>query len=147
MKLKLTFSALVFFVFFQLGCSKKQTENKSNQIVDSVLISDNTKGKLICYDKHKNFGVFKIGQRLECPFIFKNSSNESVQIVDWQASCNCTEIQFDKKFINPGDSLKVVMIINTKGKRMGLHSSTVIIKTNGERKFHDIRADFEIKEL
>lgn len=147
MKLKLIFPVIISVLFIQLSCANKQTENNRNQIIDKVSISNSINGKLICYEKHKSFGVVKIGQLLECPFMFKNSSTQSVLILDYQASCNCTEIQFDKKIIDPGDSLKVVMIINTRGKRSGLHSSTVIIKTNGERKFYDIRADFEVREL
>lgn len=133
----------LIFIFFCLSFSTQNHEKKRDQIVNSTSVPNNTKGKLLCYEKHKKCGKVKIGKRIECTFLFKNIGYEAVSIVDYQASCNCTEVRFDKKDVNPGDSLKVALVIDTKGKYIGSHSSTVIIKTNGERTFYDIRADFE----
>jgi len=65
-----------------------------------------------------NFGDIKKGDNAETEFVFKNNSNETVNIISAKASCGCTVPTYSTEPIAPGKtgSIKVKYNTNTIGK-------------------------------
>lgn len=136
-------AVLLILILFLMNCSNQNPEGKKEK--KAIKISNISKGKLLCFEKNKRCGIVKSGQIVDCIFLLKNIGTETVKIVYYKASCNCTEVKIDKENIKPEDTLRVRLIIDTKGKFAGPHNSTVILQTNGTRTFYDLWANFEIK--
>mgnify|MGYP006143332289 CR=1 FL=1 len=99
---------------------------------------------LTCKDKHINFKKIKKDSIIKYNFVFYNTSNESVEILSHEASCNCTELKISKKIISPKDSVSIKMIVETKKKSIGNHIVNSTIKTNGITSFYHLSLKFEL---
>jgi hypothetical protein len=137
--------ALIVIIGILMSCCSHSNKEIKRELTKTNISISSSKGKLFCPQDKKDFGMVKKGQRIFCSFFLKNIGIEPVDVLYYKASCNCTEVKISKQVVNPDDTLKVNLIIDTKEKYPGLHSSTVILKTNGERTFYDLWANFEIK--
>lgn len=78
-----------------------------------------------------NFGVFDVKNGMQsCYFVFKNTGNKDLQILDVVTSCGCTEPIYPKKAIAPGakDSIKVTYDGTTR--RPGVFRKVITVTSN-----------------
>lgn len=62
------------------------------------------------------FGEISEGEVIKKTFEFSNIGNYPLAIIDYDASCNCTDLVLNKSLIMPGDTAQIVMTYNSKGK-------------------------------
>lgn len=80
--------------------------------------------------KNKTIDLGKVKYKEECKFIFiaKNIGNKPVLINAVKASCNCMNIEWEKKPILPGEYAEIQIDYNTKNK--GVFSKVLFVHSN-----------------
>lgn len=73
------------------------------------------------------------GGLVSCDFVFKNTGDGNLVIIDAKATCGCTRPEYPKNPIAPGKTGKIKVSYNPKG-RPGVIDRTVTITTNGKPK-------------
>ena len=79
-----------------------------------------------------NFGDFSESDPVQkCTFIFKNVGGQPLVINQAVASCGCTVPEYTKTPIAPGETGKITVTYNGKGKFPGHFKKTITVRTNG----------------
>jgi len=73
------------------------------------------------------------GGPVSCEFMFTNTGNANLIIIDAKATCGCTRPEYPQKPIAPGKSGKIKVTYNPLG-RPGPIDRTVTVTTNGKPK-------------
>lgn len=99
----------------------------------SVLASE--KGAVITFEeKTHDFGTIKEADGpVSCEFLFTNTGNEPLVIINVNASCGCTRPEFPKKPIMPGKKGEIKVTFNPAG-RPGEFVKDVKVRTNGNKR-------------
>ncbi|MFY0631703.1 MAG: DUF1573 domain-containing protein [Flavobacteriaceae bacterium] len=142
---------IVFLCLGLVGCKKEIATNDLNKISKLDALQKNepivakTKGLLKCNKSSYDYGKVLGGTLIKQNFLFHNTGTEPVEILDYNASCNCTIMDIKGKVIAPNETLSIEMKIDTEGKSKGNHGSSVTITTNGQRKFYLLLVKYGIK--
>jgi hypothetical protein len=121
-----------------------KTEIRQNIYNKKADVIKKTKGLLVCKKNIVSNLIVKKGDTLSQQFKFINKGIEDVEILEYNPSCNCTEIKLSKTVVKPEDSVFVVMKVDTKDKLIGSDKVNTTLTTNGERKFYFLSVKFEI---
>jgi hypothetical protein len=78
-----------------------------------------------------DFGDITQGDKVTYFFEFKNTGEADLLISDAHGSCGCTVPEYPKEAIKPGQSEKIKVSFDSKGK-MGEQHKTVTLMTNTE---------------
>ena len=62
-----------------------------------------------------DFGKVKQGETLKHDFVFKNQTNDILEITNIHTSCGCTASQAAKKSLLPQESTSITVTFNSKG--------------------------------
>lgn len=111
---KILFILVMLCGTFAYADAQKQAEIKFDEVKMDL-------GKF-----HENDGVQK------CTFTFKNVGNAPLVINQAIASCGCTVPTYTKEPIAPGQSGKIDVTYNGKGKFPGPFKKTITVRTNGK---------------
>lgn len=65
-------------------------------------------------DSKKNFGMVKKGELVKVVYEFKNSGNSPLIIYDYKVGCPCTEVEFSRDPVLPGESAEILVKFDTK---------------------------------
>lgn len=76
-----------------------------------------------------DFGDVKQGESVTTVFMISNSGGDILEIKDVRATCGCTAVKPDKNQLKPGESTKLEVTFNSKGRR-GHQKKQVKVKTN-----------------
>lgn len=76
-------------------------------------------------------GEIQEGVKARATFTFTNTGDAPLVISDVARSCGCTEPEFPKKPIQPGETATISALYNSQG-RPGHFSKTLTVKHNGE---------------
>jgi len=85
--------------------------------------------KISVQSPEHNFGDIIQGEEVSHSFVISNSGDDILRITDVRASCGCTAAQPDKKELKPGESTKIKVVFNSKG-RVGPQLKTVYVASN-----------------
>ncbi|MFO7938600.1 MAG: DUF1573 domain-containing protein [Bacteroidales bacterium] len=118
----------------QNASNKSQIEEKSETTLNGKL-------KFIRKDTTTTTPASKV---LTCTFEAYNTGTDSLEILEKIASCDCSSIELNKQTIAPNEPLFVTVKINTEGKAIGKHRTTVLLKTNGMRSFYDLAIHYSL---
>ncbi|WP_288319201.1 DUF1573 domain-containing protein [Xylanibacter caecicola] len=78
-----------------------------------------------------NFGTFSENTPVQkCTFTFTNTGNAPLVINQAVASCGCTVPEYTKSPVAPGQSGKITITYNGKGKFPGHFKKSITIRTN-----------------
>lgn len=89
-----------------------------------------------------NFGTVPEGPAASYDFVFKNTTNEKIQLESVRASCGCTTPFWSKEAIEPGATSKITVSYNTKG-RPGTIYKTITVKSTAGQKVLTIKGNVE----
>lgn len=132
------------------SCQQYKTDNDKSTVSDTEQIeiaeTKKTQGFLRGENNMVNIGIVKKGDTIYQDFILYNDGKETVEILDVQRSCNCTNSILEKNVISVNDSTKFTMIIDTSSKHKGPNEVTSTLSTNGARKFYLLSTKFTIAE-
>ncbi|MET0759507.1 MAG: DUF1573 domain-containing protein [Flavobacterium sp.] len=101
---------------------------------------------VMAFDKTEHdFGIINIGDKVEYSFNFKNTGEADLIIVKAVGSCGCTVPEYPKEAIKPGESAKMKVSFDSKGKH-GQQQKSVTITTNTEKGTESLLIKASIKE-
>jgi hypothetical protein len=83
--------------------------------------------------KEHDFGKINQGDKVSYDFKFKNSGESDLLITDARGSCGCTVPDYPKTAIKPGESSKIKVSFDSKGKN-GENKKTVTLVCNTKDK-------------
>jgi hypothetical protein len=91
-----------------------------------------------------DFGSVKEGEKVSHTYTFKNSGKEPLVISNAQGSCGCTVPQWPRDPIAPGQSGKIVVEFDTRGKAGDRNQKvTLTANTNPPQTFLSLKGKVE----
>ncbi len=69
--------------------------------------------KLTFKDSKKSFGMVRKGDRVNVAFVFSNTGNQDLEILDAKAECSCTSVDYPKYMIKPGQTDTIIVHFDT----------------------------------
>jgi len=128
---------LLFIVYCILNIhyNKLHTGNE-DKFPDLTELSFNTK-------KYRMDGI-KSDTTVEYTFVVKNVGNNPLFIYSVNPSCLCTNYYISKTQIDQQDTAKIVLVINTTGKK-GFYDINTIVTANTKEKYYLLKLVGEIK--
>ncbi len=84
-----------------------------------------------------DFGVINQGDKIEHDFVFKNTGNADLEILNVDVSCGCTVPTFPFMPIAPGEEGKIGVIYNSTGK-LGNQKPMITVVANTRPARHKI---------
>lgn len=125
--------SLIFSLIFVL-CSCNNSLKKYNK-------SDNTAKDLTSLEflncKKYEFGRVVNGTIIKKKFTFRNIGDKPLIMKNYRVSCNCTDIKFSKKIINPKDTANIELKLDTKHKHNFVNIYCVLI-FNTKQKYYKV---------
>ena len=115
---------IISFVFF-MSCQNSRP-GKNAEFID-----ENAMAIIEFNEEAFDFGEVAQGEKVIHEFWFKNTGNADLILTDVIPSCGCTVPDYDKEPIAPGDSGKIKVLFNTRG-RSGKQYKTVKVSSNAE---------------
>ncbi|MBS4036451.1 MAG: DUF1573 domain-containing protein [Ignavibacterium sp.] len=98
-------------------------------LLSSVSFAQMIAPKAVVQQKLHDFGDVNQGEIVKASFLISNSGGDLLEIMDVRASCGCTAAKPEKSQLKPGESTKVDVNFNTKGRR-GIQQQRVTVTTN-----------------
>lgn len=62
----------------------------------------------------QSFGFVKKGEVVKVTFVFSNTGNEDLELLDAKAECSCTTVDFPKYIIKPNQTDTLTVYFDTK---------------------------------
>lgn len=120
---------------------KLSTVSSGNSV--GVLIEDAPKFK---FEKEIfDFGVIQEGESVKTSFKFKNTGKTPLIITDATATCGCTQPEYPKTPIKPGEEGIITVVFNSLGK-VGMQDKVVTITSNANPAAEGLHLVGEVKE-
>ena len=130
------FYTLFSLVFFAMALKAQQTVISVNPSVSNVpakvdiVPATPSEDLLVLKEKEFNFGKIPQGKPVTHIFEVTNKSNDTLRIVNIQASCGCTTPEWDRdKAVAPGGSTKITVGYNAAAE--GLFTKMITVTYNG----------------
>lgn len=79
--------------------------------------------------KEFNFGTIKQNEQVSYAYEFTNTGKSNLEIRKLKASCGCTAARPDKEVVKPGETAKIKVTFNSRGKS-GKQNKVVTVITN-----------------
>lgn len=115
---KLTILALLILLAGSLVYAKKKNEGE---------------GVATLKEQIWDFGTIKKDKAVSHEFVFTNTGDGNLVILDAKADCGCTRPEYPQNPIAPGKTGKIKVTYNAIG-RPGNFEKTVTLRTNGKPK-------------
>lgn len=106
------------------------------------------KGAEIKFDKlTHNFGSFSESSPIQkCTFVFTNTGDAPLVINQAVASCGCTVPEYTKTPVAPGQTGKISITYNGKGKFPGHFKKSITIRSNAATSLVRIYVEGDMQE-
>jgi hypothetical protein len=101
------------------------------------LNSDSNEAELSLPERSFSFGAIGDSQAVSHVYKLVNIGDEPITISDVSTSCGCTVTLLDKKEIASGDTARLKVTLDPKGKGIGEIEKTVWITSNSRTNPHD----------
>lgn len=85
--------------------------------------------RLLLEKKSHDFGEIKEGEVVKTNFVFTNTGRSPLNIRETKANCGCTVSRPDKDTLEPGESSKITVSFNSRGRR-GKQIKSITIFSN-----------------
>ncbi|MBN2743810.1 MAG: DUF1573 domain-containing protein [Marinilabiliaceae bacterium] len=119
------FTSVVFgflgVLLFLSACQPKQSGNQVTEIQGTPILTIS--------QKSHDFGDVAEGEEVGVVFWARNDGHGSLLITHVKAGCGCTSVKWPKEPIAPGDSGRIDVLFDTRG-RQGLQSKQVLVYSN-----------------
>ncbi len=140
MKVLLRFVLSLFIVCQVYSCNfapeQKVTQNHKNSIKSTIGFSK----KVI------DFGTLSNDTNVTAVFYIRNIGKPNLIIKEVEPECSCTGFTLDNDTILSGDSTRLLINFNTKGKGTGLIKKVINIRSNSEKEYNALFFKCKIKE-
>ena len=120
-----------FILVFLFACHSDEDRSNKDQSKVTVDLIDNGAEISMIGGNIKDFGIIKEGEKVDLEFVIKNTGDGDLRIMEVNPSCGCTAAQWPKdKDIEPGDSEKITITFDSKGRDVGYQKKTVTLFSN-----------------
>ena len=80
-----------------------------------------------------DLGSMSAGEVIERGFGIRNNGNAPFVITEVERSCGCTDVDFPRKPVRPGETAPAAFVYDSKGKK-GVQTGTLVLRAStGER--------------
>lgn len=111
---------ILSFGFFVTSCNENAVKKINKQNIENAKARDSEirlGGPRLSFDKTEHdFGILNEGDIVETVFAFTNSGKSELIITSAKSSCGCTVPEWPKEPILPGETGKIKVKFNTRGK-------------------------------
>lgn len=85
----------------------------------------------------------KMGEIVKVSVGFKNDGYADLLITDYDRTCNCTDVEYPKAAVHPGENAEVKITVDTAGK---IGNQIIVIKLylNSDQKYSIIRLNIPV---
>ena len=104
-----------------------EIENNTDNDIDIKSVVPSTTIEI--NNRNLNLGEIKQGDIVKADFIIKNSGDELLIIYNINPDCLCSDAILTKNIIQPNDTAKISLMVNTKGKS-GFYNISSTITAN-----------------
>lgn len=87
--------------------------------------------KIVVNPNEYDFGTVTSGEKVKSDFLVTNTGDDLLKIIDVKASCGCTAALPEKTELEPGESTKIKVEFNSRG-RSGHQVKYITVKSNDE---------------
>lgn len=94
--------------------------------------------RLYVQEEEHQFSDTHEGEILKHTYFITNKGDAPLIIHEYKVACPCTKLMLPKKPILPGDTFKLILSFETKGKYY-LQDRVITLKTNAKKKTHKLR--------
>lgn len=95
----------------------------------AVFAQDEAVAQISFDEETFDFGEIKQGDVVEHEFVFKNTGNAPLQLTNVATTCGCTAPDWPREVIAPGETSKITVKFNSRGKR-GTQKKVISIYSN-----------------
>lgn len=133
--IKLLTAILSVILIVIAGCSSRP---KSRQ-------QEEGKGVLVFEEEMHNFGAVTYGDVVGVSFKCRNQGQGAVSINKVVLGCGCTEANYSKMPLAPGDSMYLEVVFDSKGLN-GRQVKKITVLANDSLKVHDLYIWADVKQ-
>jgi hypothetical protein len=102
------------------------------------------KAEFFCPSKTYKFPETKEGAIIQHTYKVYNKGTAPFQLINYDVECSCTSVDFEKVYLQPGDSSSVIVSFNTEG-RVFYQDRIIKISTSIRKKPYLLR--FKVKVI
>jgi hypothetical protein len=114
----------IFICFLFFSCF-----NSEDKIDDNLI--DNGAKITIIGDESINFGEIIQGEKVNLEFKIKNTGKGDLIITNAKASCGCTQLEYPKEIIKPGNQESISVTFDSRNKT-GKQKKSITLTTNAK---------------
>jgi hypothetical protein len=137
--MKKYFFLLIIFGFFRGFSVKAQTWNSGT----NPDLSSGKSAAVIWNTKDIELGLLKQGKPAKAVFKMKNNGGQPIFISKAEGSCGCTQIEYPKRPIKPGETVNITAIYDAED--VGVFAKTVTLTMNIEESTQILHITGEVK--
>jgi hypothetical protein len=93
-----------------------------------------------------DFGSIKEGKLVETEFLITNSGQQELSIRKTKANCGCTVSKPEKEVLQPGESSKILVSFDTKGRKGNQYKTVTIFSNDPTAPTQTVTIKGEVKE-
>jgi len=124
------FALLLSVVFLLLiSCVSGKEKQVSQGSNDVYVVSGDKMPEIKFIKTVHDFGKIYQGEVVGTNFLFTNTGNSNLMILDASASCGCTVPKWSKEPIPPGGKGSLEVIFDSSG-REGMQNKSITVRTN-----------------
>ncbi len=127
--MKKCFLVLGVAIFLFTGCSNNGSTKSDTNSTDTTSISTKGAAAMTFKEETYDFGKIKDGEKVSHDFIFENTGEAPLIILNATATCGCTVPEWPKEPIAVGGTAKITVVFDSAGK-VGLQDKVVTILAN-----------------
>ncbi|WP_461787976.1 DUF1573 domain-containing protein [Pedobacter sp.] len=150
---KLFFAAICAAAFTACQNNSKTADTANNSAAvanqanssENSAIADPDAPKVQVEKAVYEFGEIKQGEKVSYTFKFKNIGKTPLIITNASATCGCTQPEYPKEPIKPGDEGTINVTFNSAGKE-GLQDKVVTITSNANPAFEQLHLVGNVKK-
>lgn len=131
---KISFIFLLALSIAFTGCNNEGSSKLGSDVVSNPKTADgtvdNSESARITFNKMQHdFGKILQGEKVKYSFKFTNTGGADLLISDVSTSCGCTVPSYPRHAIKKGESGKLEVIFDSKGKK-GFQNKTITVLAN-----------------
>lgn len=121
-----------------------QENNQDNQSADADDSSSDEYPDIEFEDNNYDFGEIEEGDVVEHEFVFTNTGDAPLKVMQAKPTCGCTVPDWDKHDIEPGEKGSMMVKFNSQG-RPGKQNKSVRLTTNTKKGNEVLRFSATVK--
>ena len=138
---KILIIACAVIAFSACNNTASKTDEKVEQ---GVAVSAEDAAKMTFEKEIYDFATIQQGEKVHYDFKFKNTGKSPLIITNATATCGCTEPEFPKEPVKPGEEGLIKVTFNSDGKK-GMQDKVITITSNANPQANELHLVGDVK--